>query len=135
MAGASLLPFNIIFARNCFNLLNPPVTGIIFHFGENFICFAHRTNDTVYNILLQVFSHLFSCEEYRRLLCFSPAKMGYSHSIVAGGLLVISYTTRLIPATSLTMRFEILASRSCGRRVQSAVMKSSVDTARMATAS
>ena len=28
----------------------------------------------------------------------------YSHSIVAGGLLLMSYTTRFTPATSLTMR-------------------------------
>src|SRR5512138_2643414 len=48
----------------------------------------------------------------------------HSHSIVAGGLLVISYTTRLIPSTSLTMRLATLASSSLGRRAQSAVMKS-----------
>ena len=34
----------------------------------------------------------------------------YSHSIVAGGLLVISYTMRLTPSTSLTMRLEIVSS-------------------------
>jgi hypothetical protein len=34
----------------------------------------------------------------------------YSHSIVAGGLLVMSYTTRLIPRTSFTIRVEIRAS-------------------------
>ena len=32
---------------------------------------------------------------------------GYSHSIVAGGFDVMSYTTRLIPFTSFTMRFDI----------------------------
>ena len=31
----------------------------------------------------------------------------YSHSIVAGGLLVMSRTTRLTPGTSLTMRLEM----------------------------
>ena len=36
----------------------------------------------------------------------------YSHSIVAGGLLLMSYTTRLTPATWLMMRVEILASKS-----------------------
>ena len=36
----------------------------------------------------------------------------YSHSIVAGGLLVISYTTRLTPSTSLIMRLEVRPSRS-----------------------
>ena len=38
--------------------------------------------------------------------------IAYSHSIVPGGLLVISNTTRLTPLTSLTMRFEICSSTS-----------------------
>ena len=37
---------------------------------------------------------------------------GYSHSIVAGGLLVISYATRFTPGTSATIRLEILPSTS-----------------------
>ena len=36
----------------------------------------------------------------------------YSHSMVPGGLLVMSYTTLLTPGTSLAMRFEIRASTS-----------------------
>ena len=36
----------------------------------------------------------------------------YSHSIVAGGLGVTSYTTRFTPGTSATMRLEILPSTS-----------------------
>ena len=56
----------------------------------------------------------------------------HSHSIVAGGLLVMSYTTRLTPFTSLTMRLEAAARTSSGIRAQSAVMKSVVDTARRA---
>ena len=36
----------------------------------------------------------------------------YSHSMVAGGLLVISYATRLMPGTSATMRPEMRASTS-----------------------
>jgi hypothetical protein len=36
----------------------------------------------------------------------------YSHSIVAGGLLLMSYTTRLIPFTSLIIRFDTLAKNS-----------------------
>ncbi len=36
----------------------------------------------------------------------------HSHSIVAGGLLVMSYTIRLIPCTSLTIRTEIRSSTS-----------------------
>ncbi len=39
----------------------------------------------------------------------------YSHSIVAGGLLLISYTTRLMPFTSLIMRFDTCAKNSCGK--------------------
>lgn len=36
----------------------------------------------------------------------------YSHSIVAGGLLVMSYATRFTPGTSATMRPEMRASTS-----------------------
>ena len=42
---------------------------------------------------------------------------------------------RLIPSTSFTIRLETLANRSNGKRAQSAVMKSSVTTARIAAAS
>lgn len=38
--------------------------------------------------------------------------VNYSHSIVAGGLLVMSYTTRLTPSTSLIMRLEVRPNRS-----------------------
>ncbi len=50
----------------------------------------------------------------------------YSHSIVAGGLPDTSYTTRLIPRTSLMMRFDTRASSSCGSAAHCAVMKSCV---------
>jgi len=56
--------------------------------------------------------------------------VAYSHSIVPGGLLVTSSTTRLTSGTSLVMRVEILASTSYGTRVQSAVIASSEDTGR-----
>ena len=36
----------------------------------------------------------------------------HSHSIVDGGLLLTSYTTRLMPRTSLTIRLEVRARRS-----------------------
>ena len=56
----------------------------------------------------------------------------HSHSIVDGGLLLTSYTTRLMPRTSFTIRLDIRATRSYGRRTQSAVMPSSDSTARRA---
>jgi hypothetical protein len=56
--------------------------------------------------------------------------VAYSHSIVPGGLLVTSSTTRLTSGTSLVIRVEILASTSYGTRVQSAVIASSEDTGR-----
>src|SRR5262249_55221869 len=59
----------------------------------------------------------------------------YSHSIVPGGLLVMSYTTRLIPRTSLMTRDEIRGSSSYGSCTQSAVMPSREWTARSASAS
>ena len=57
----------------------------------------------------------------------------HSHSIVPGGFEVTSYTTRLIPLTSLAIREDTFASRSCGRGEKSAVMKSRVSTDRRAT--
>ena len=57
----------------------------------------------------------------------------HSHSIVAGGLPEMSYTTRLIPRTSLMIRFDTLPSKACGKCAHCAVMKSSVCTARSAT--
>ena len=56
----------------------------------------------------------------------------YSHSIVPGGFEVTSYTTRLIPRTSFTMRLEIVFNTSYGKGTQSAVMPSSEWTARTA---
>src|SRR6266699_2510432 len=58
--------------------------------------------------------------------------LAHSHSIVDGGFELMSYTTRLMPRTSLTMRDEMRASSSCGRRAQSAVMPSRLSTARIA---
>ncbi len=57
----------------------------------------------------------------------------HSHSMVPGGLLVTSSTTRLTSGTSLVIRLEMLASTSCGSRDQSAVMASSLDTGRSTT--
>ena len=55
---------------------------------------------------------------------------GHSHSMVPGGLEVTSSTTRLTSLTSFVMRLEIFESTSYGRRVQSAVMASSLETGR-----
>lgn len=57
----------------------------------------------------------------------------HSHSILAGGLVVTSSTTRFTCGTSFTILAEIVRTTSYGMRAQSAVMKSSVVTARMAT--
>src|SRR5438067_8330531 len=62
--------------------------------------------------------------------CDSAMGTGYSHSIVPGGFEVMSYTTRLIPRTSLTIRLEIVLSTSYGSGAQSAVMPSSLSTVR-----
>ena len=62
-----------------------------------------------------------------------PTLSLYSHSIVAGGFPEMSYTTRLMPRTSLMMRFDTRPSRSYGNWAQCAVMKSWVCTARKAT--
>ncbi len=54
----------------------------------------------------------------------------HSHSIVAGGFPLMSYTTRDTPRTSLMIRFETRPRKSYGRCAQWAVMKSMVSTAR-----
>jgi hypothetical protein len=55
-------------------------------------------------------------ERYRAhsvpLSCTLVPKEHYSHSMVPGGLEVMSKTTRLTPVTSLVIRFEIFASTS-----------------------
>src|SRR5690242_12519782 len=53
-----------------------------------------------------------------------PGLVAHSHSIVAGGLPEMSYTTREMPATSLMMRLEMWPSTSYGSGAQFAVMKS-----------
>src|ERR1700735_4161681 len=63
---------------------------------------------------------------------FICKKKTYSHSIVPGGFDVTSYTTRLIPRTSLTILLEIVLNTSNGSVAQSAVMPSSVSPARTA---
>ena len=57
----------------------------------------------------------------------------HSHSMVPGGLLVTSSTTRLTSRTSLVIRVEIRASTSYGSRAQSAVIASSLVTGRRTT--
>ena len=56
----------------------------------------------------------------------------YSHSIVPGGLLVMSNTQRFTPFTSLMMRLASFSSKSYGTFTQSAVIPSCDSTARMA---
>src|SRR6185312_8261125 len=68
------------------------------------------------------------------LVSRSRQRRAYSHSIVAGGLELTSYTTLFTPATSLMIRLEIRASASCGNGNQSAVMPSVLVTARRAIA-
>src|SRR5262252_4711768 len=58
--------------------------------------------------------------------------LDYSHSIVPGGLLVISKQTRLTPFTSLIIRLESFSNSSYGSFTQSAVMPSWDSTARIA---
>ena len=83
-------------------------------------------------------------KEYRQKTALSRAKPNiyiiflcnvrlYSHSIVEGGFDVMSYTTRLTPSTSLTMRLEMRSNTSKGMRAQSAVIPSTDVTARTPT--
>ena len=64
----------------------------------------------------------------------TPPQNGlHSHSMVAGGLELMSYVTRFTPRTSLMIRLEILPNTSAGNANQSAVMPSRLVTARSAT--
>jgi len=69
----------------------------------------------------------------RPALARSEEPTDHSHSIVAGGLELTSYTTRFTPFTSLMIRPDIRPSTSCGKWNQSAVMPSVLVTARNAT--
>ena len=70
-----------------------------------------------------------------RSACRDLSALGrtYSHSMVAGGFELTSYTTRFTPSTSLMIRVDIRASTSCGNGNQSAVIPSVLVTARRAT--
>ena len=70
------------------------------------------------------------CPFYQHFRC----SVRYSNSIVAGGLPVQSYITRLTPLTSFTILLVALLSTSHGSCAASAVMKSDVSTALRAIA-
>ena len=59
--------------------------------------------------------------------------MIHSHSMVDGGFPEISYTTRLIPLTSLMILLDTLPNKSYGSSAQWAVIKSEVTIARKET--
>ncbi len=67
---------------------------------------------------------------FRQKISRAEARHGacYSHSMVEGGFEEMSRQTRFTPFTSFIMRFEILASRSCGMWAQSAVIASRLST-------
>jgi hypothetical protein len=89
-----------------------------------------RVSDALKRSGLEGLVALDNCAKLK--LQFSP-ELFYSHSIVPGGLLVMSKTTRFTSGTLLTILFDTIARKSCGRRVQSAVMPSIEETARSAT--
>ena len=94
------------------------------------IMFNVVINYIVFNKGLQAVLELFSDKKFAKqniaviniyplnLSCLSchdsrlPFHVHHSHSIVAGGLLLISYTTRFIPLTLLMMLLEICARNS-----------------------
>ena len=62
-----------------------------------------------------------------------PSLARYSHSIVAGGLFVISYTTLVTPSTSFVILLETLSSKLHGGFEKFAVIPSTLSTTRIAT--
>lgn len=113
-------------------LLGVEVPGELFHrpHGSSFpaapdSCLKffrlHTPRPQVWRAALQAFPRLLRCGFY-------------SHSMVAGGLEVTSYTTRVMEGTSRVMRAATVSSSSWGSRAQSAVMPSSLVTTRTAHA-
>jgi len=110
-----------------------------------FISFIKRFYFVYIEILISSLS-LFSTNTKRRtrntehgtLQTFRLFKLkneeSYSHSIVAGGFELMSYTTRFTPFTLLMISLDILARKSYGNCAQSAVMASVDVTALNATA-
>ncbi len=84
-----------------------------------------------YIILYGFHPFLARLNPYKSVFSLQVKLYSYSHSIVAGGLLVTSYTTRLICCTSFTIRVEIFSSTSHGIRAQSDVIPSIDVTARI----
>src|SRR4029077_6720547 len=80
----------------------------------------------------RVAGHAISFAYYHSIIPVGTSTRHYSHSMVLGGLELMSYTTRLMPLTSLTIRVEMRSNTSAGSRVQSAVMASSESTTRTA---
>lgn len=109
-----------VITGRCFSRLYPKATSAVFckdGFGDG------------YHLVIRVDLG------WAKTLCRKGFRLfgGHSHSILAGGLVVTSSTTRFTCGTSLTILAEIVRTTSYGMRAQSAVMKSSVVTARMAT--
>src|SRR5436190_12612082 len=71
-----------------------------------------KKRNPVYRKYFFIIQNLILPIAYRLPIIFG---MAYSHSIVAGGLLLISYTTRLMPFTLLMISFEIFAKNSYGK--------------------
>ena len=97
------------------------------------LLYQHKANAADAIILLSNRQSCFEKCVFSRLCSPSHPLFAYSHSILAGGLVVTSSTTRFTCGTSFTILAEIVRTTSYGMRAQSAVMKSSVVTARMAT--
>jgi len=93
---------------------------------------SRNDNPAIFAYLCRLNRHMTPLTKYDIVATTRHSHQAYSHSIVPGGFDVMSYTTRLIPRTSLTIRLEIVRSTSYGSGAQSAVMPSSLSTARIA---
>src|SRR6185312_9606000 len=74
-----------------------------------------------------------ACARFPEQAAARASLLSHSHSMVAGGFELTSYTTRFTPSTSLMIRLEMLANTSGGNGNQSAVIPSELVTARRAT--
>lgn len=102
--------------------------------SNNFTCKPFEAHNRYVFSLLSFAIKLGILERKAQCLCEFLVLTFYSSSIVAGGLPVQSYITRLMWGTSFTMRLVTLKISSQGRAAGSAVIKSVVVTARSAIA-
>src|SRR4051812_43612332 len=105
------------------------------HSEDQALSGARSTPLRAFSMHVQLGKQCLTCNRFLDGACQSRHSfMRYSHSIVPGGLLVMSYVTRFTPRTSFTMRPATRVRNAMSNGYTSAVMPSVLVTARSAHA-